>query len=300
MAASFAVGSDVLSYHGPLLYPARIKEVEFKKGAPRYFIHYQGWNAKWDDWVDQDRLLPINEENVARSEELQRTVKENKSKKGKGKRKAEEDEASRKGRRKRKVADEDDSLENDTKENREVVVKIPIQLKQTLLTDWENISKNKKLVTLPAKTSVTQLLQNFAVAIASQRKSQAQVVEEVCAGLKTYFERALGTILLYKFERPQYEDQMESDPAAAAAAAASNNTKCVADIYGPVHLLRLFVKLPELLAQTALFKDEQGTLQTQLADLLKFMVKERETLFPADGWEDTTDKYRARVAALTG
>lgn len=28
--------------------------------TPRqYFIHYQGWNAKWDKWVDADLLLKV-------------------------------------------------------------------------------------------------------------------------------------------------------------------------------------------------------------------------------------------------
>lgn len=52
---------------------------------------------------------------------------------------------------------------------------------------------------------------------------------EVIEGLKVYFDQALGTILLYKFERPQYENILSENPDAD-----------MSDVYGAEHLLRLF------------------------------------------------------------
>jgi mortality factor 4-like protein 1 len=31
---------------------------------PQYFLHYQGWNKKWDEWVEQARVMIYNEENL--------------------------------------------------------------------------------------------------------------------------------------------------------------------------------------------------------------------------------------------
>merc|ERR1712110_965628 len=49
-----------------------------------YFIHYQGWNKNWDEWVGETRILKINSENLDKKEKLLSshlsTVKENKKK----------------------------------------------------------------------------------------------------------------------------------------------------------------------------------------------------------------------------
>jgi mortality factor 4-like protein 1 len=54
-------------------------------------------------------------------------------------------------------------------------------------------------------------------------------IKQVIEGLKVYFEKALGNILLYRFERPQYVQLLREYPA-----------KSLCEIYGPEHLLRLF------------------------------------------------------------
>ena len=51
------------------------------------------------------------------------------------------------------------------------------------------------------------------------------------AGIKTYFDKVLGNLLLYRFERQQYVDIRKK-----------NNGKEDSEIYGGEHLLRLFGK----------------------------------------------------------
>lgn len=26
----------------------------------KYFLHYVGWNRRWDEWVDDDQILAVN------------------------------------------------------------------------------------------------------------------------------------------------------------------------------------------------------------------------------------------------
>jgi hypothetical protein len=59
--------------------------------------------------------------------------------------------------------------------------------------------------------------------------AEADIFEEVISGIKVYFDRCLGNILLYRFERQQYVDVRRS-----------NDGKEMSDIYGAEHLLRLF------------------------------------------------------------
>ena len=58
-------------------------------------------------------------------------------------------------------------------------------------------------------------------------------IGEVAEGLLSYFDNALQQLLLYQAE-------------AATCKAALEGGAAPADVYGAEHLLRLFVKLPEL------------------------------------------------------
>jgi mortality factor 4-like protein 1 len=56
-------------------------------------------------------------------------------------------------------------------------------------------------VPLPAKYPVNTILQEYLQSEISKRipgSSEAEILEEVVAGLKEYFEKCLGRILLYR------------------------------------------------------------------------------------------------------
>jgi mortality factor 4-like protein 1 len=64
---------------------------------------------------------------------------------------------------------------------------------------------------------------------------ERDILEEVIAGLKEYFNKSVGRLLLYRFEREQFYEiwsrvQQPTDELAG---------KPLADIYGGEHLLRL-------------------------------------------------------------
>jgi len=106
--------------------------------------------------------------------------------------------------------------------------------------------------------------------------AEADIFEEVISGLQIYFDRCLGNILLYRFERQQYVDIRRS-----------NEGKDMSEIYGAEHLLRLFggsrstsirywhlanqriVSLPGLIAHTSMDQQSVQTLKEHIEGMLK-------------------------------
>lgn len=127
-----------------------------------------------------------------------------------------------------------------------------------LVDDWENITKNNQLVPLPHPHPVAKILEDYAAYETPKRpagSSHVDILEETLAGLKEYFDKSLGRILLYRyvallsagnnvltidrFERAQYAEMyqkwMSEDP--------EYQGKTASDTYGPEHLMRLIGKL---------------------------------------------------------
>ena len=84
----------------------------------------------------------------------------------------------------------------------EIELPLPESLKDVLVDDFDLISRQRKTLMLPARTSVADFLQSFS-------EDGKKEVREACEGLRCYFDSTLGTQLLYKFERVQYSDIMK-------------------------------------------------------------------------------------------
>uniref|UniRef100_A0A182P9R7 Mortality factor 4-like protein 1 n=1 Tax=Anopheles epiroticus TaxID=199890 RepID=A0A182P9R7_9DIPT len=169
----------------------------------------------------------------------------------------------------------------------EVKIKIPDELKVWLVDDWDAISRQNKLVELPAKVTVQEIVDNYV-----QYKKQSKVttatketaVADIGNGIVEYFNVMLGSQLLYKFERPQYAEMIQAHPGVP-----------MAKIYGSVHLLRLFVKLGPMLAFTSL---DEKSIQTSLGhvqDFLKYLVKNSTTLFNMQHYVNTSPEYHRKA-----
>lgn len=65
----YDVGADFLCrYADGMIYEAKCVELDTSKKSPLYFVHYKGWNNRWDEWVDDSRLLELNAANRKQAE----------------------------------------------------------------------------------------------------------------------------------------------------------------------------------------------------------------------------------------
>jgi hypothetical protein len=85
-------------------------------------------------------------------------------------------------------------------------ITVPDHLKNLLVDDWENVTKSLLLVPLPSQAPANYIIDVYFNEEKMHRRlgsPEADVLEEFCAGLKMYFEKAVAKILLYRFERAQ-------------------------------------------------------------------------------------------------
>lgn len=78
---------------------------------------------------------------------------------------------------------------------------IPDHIQAMLVDDWENITKNNQLVPLPHEKPVTKILEEYLNYERPNRpdgSASLDILEEVIAGFREYFEKALSRILLYR------------------------------------------------------------------------------------------------------
>ena len=82
---------------------------------------------------------------------------------------------------------------------------------------------------------------------------------------------AAALVLSGQFERRQHREQKEANKHLAAC-----------DYYGAEHLLRLFVRLPELLARCQMQREHMTVLVSKLSELLKFIVQQKAKYLAAE------------------
>ncbi|KAL1922826.1 uncharacterized protein VTP21DRAFT_9202 [Calcarisporiella thermophila] len=282
---NFEEGERILCFHGPLIYEAKILKAEFRtkeseekqegeeREGPHYFVHYRGWKNSWDEWVHEERVLKWNDENLAKQQQLKEL---HTRKKSAPKRETTSDAGSDRGRKRTR----DQTTEDENVKRPEIQVAIPESLKIQLVDDWENVTKNQQLVPLPREPCVNKILDLFADSKKGNTSGQPDgILGEVIDGIRLYFNKALGNLLLYRFERNQYGDIRKSSP-----------DKEPADVYGAEHLLRLFVQLPQLIAQTSMDQESVDVLREYLIEFMKFMQKNQKEFFVSE-YEAASSSY---------
>ncbi|KAE8904817.1 hypothetical protein PF005_g10790 [Phytophthora fragariae] len=319
------VGDTVLAYHGVMIYDAKVQKVDNGQGvqeeagaggtpsaSTQFYLHYQGWAKKWDEWVRHDRVL----EDTPANRLLQRKGKEDMATAKKEKRLARKKKISSAGvdapsARKSPFKRLKRSVENDYEEfpgpgeahaddaaasSKQINIQMPFSLKKQLVEDWKHVTQAPhKLVPLPRKPNVSQIVKTYLEfkkrkvheGEASEEK-EFKNIEGVMQGVQSYFDRALSSILLYRMERRQYQElrqkQSEEVP--------------LSQIYGAEHLIRLFVRLPVLLAGSNIAPRELQQIQARLNDFLKFIQKNSAAWFVTE-YETASEKYVEQATAAS-
>uniref|UniRef100_A0A0E0BK19 MRG domain-containing protein n=1 Tax=Oryza glumipatula TaxID=40148 RepID=A0A0E0BK19_9ORYZ len=159
------------------------------------------------------------------------------------------------------------SLEKERKSSESLFMShFPSTLKKQLVDDWEFVTQLGKLVKLPRSPTVDDILKKYLEHRTKKDNKINDSYAEILKGLRCYFDKALPAMLLYKKERQQYSEEVKGDVSPST-------------IYGAEHLLRLFVKLPELLASVNMEEDALNKLQQKLLDILKFLQKNQSSFF---------------------
>ncbi|KAK4472740.1 hypothetical protein MN116_003964 [Schistosoma mekongi] len=367
-------GEKLLCFHGPLMYEAKCLDVKVKEDGVMYFVHYQGWNKNWDEWVTDKRMFKYNEEGLKKQKELERqirsgkvkvlrksdlksqslpppevlkdverTLKPSQIKQEEGSPKAKQsksnDDADQRPatpiptevnksedtkpatkpveeshavtpnstavssrRRKSRATSGIKSIENDDGIllKPQLVVSIPPSLKAWLVDDWDLITRQARLYELPASQPISNLLSDFLesaeVGIKSEPTSETQSSQstnpvirsdlrrEFVAGIQHYFNLIIGSHLLYKFERLQYAELLKR-----------HTDKRMSDIYGSIHLLRLFVKLRDMVSCTKVDVNSLPILEALVAEFLQFLKQNESRYFRLEDYTVATAEYQRRA-----
>lgn len=287
-----------------------------------YYLHYQGWNSKWDEWVGIDRIMEYNEENKFKKLELDQLTKKkkainnneiivnattknhtnNKNKKESNKRKSSSATttsgatAGTNNNKKQKSAST--STTNNTSGNsgttsnksKQILSRLklnfPPELKHILVNDWEYITKDRKLVSLPSQYPINQILQDYKTYRTKQLTSnsdQLSILIEILTGLEIYFNKSLSLILLYKYEHLQYLNFLKQNIINPQQDILQSN------IYGVEHLLRLIISFPGLLSTTTMDGISLSVLILELESLCRF-IGDRLQLYQ-NNYEFTSPQY---------
>ena len=153
-------------------------------------------------------------------------------------------------------------------------LELSASLKRELITGWERITREGKLLSLPRSVTAAEVLRRFEEDAKAKARSaeQAALASECAAGLKAYFDGALRASLLYAEERAQAEAVLAGGERFDAGGDEGKKMEPSA-VYGAEHLLRLFVKLPELLPLRDMDAAAAKAVQTKLAEVLRWMQR---------------------------
>lgn len=144
---------------------------------------------------------------------------------------------------------------------------MPPLLKKIVLDDHDQVTHACRLQPLPRRPSVRQILDSFQQGRELVGEGVPDVATaEMVNGLLSYFDQGLRQLLLYHQEVQQYDEVVSGGVSPSA-------------VYGGEHLVRLLVKLPELVPVASMGAQNVVTLEARLHDLMAQLVEKQGQLF---------------------
>ncbi|XP_056661400.1 mortality factor 4-like protein 1 [Monodelphis domestica] len=163
----------------------------------------------------------------------------------------------------------------------ELQVQIPAELKPLLVQDWELVTKQGRLVALPAAKNVDSILEDYV----RHRKAHGgtgdhleYAADEVAGGIRAYFNVMLGPQLLYERERPQHNRVLAAHPDVP-----------MSGLYGAPHLLRLFVRIGTALSYTPFDDKSLALLFGYLHDFLRYLASDPSAFFDVSDYKEAPE-----------
>jgi len=183
-------------------------------------------------------------------------------------------------------------------------IDIPTELKYILCRDWDNIVNKKRLFKIPAKVTVTNIIDQYISHINTSASPttpttagsstnpdnslKKSLAAEVIKGFGDYFNVSLGSQLLYSFERYQYKQDCENAGAVQPC-----------DVYGSQHLLRLILKVGDYLSASKFPESHVKLIEDQLEDFLLYLNTNRSMFFMKKSYYNASQEYGHKNSKLT-
>ncbi|XP_015912302.1 mortality factor 4-like protein 1 isoform X2 [Parasteatoda tepidariorum] len=286
----------------------------------KYFIHYSGWNKNWDEWVPECRVLKYNDANLQKQKELTRTHMKSKKSKNvklpvKSNKEPEKDapaQSSPVEKSKPKpekclapspVPEPSSSSESPPSEFRkkkkaeacfieevepekEIKIEMPPLLRNWLVDDWDLITRQKKILHLPSRITVNHIIASYVkekVSVKGLSQSMESSIVLFANTIRDCFNVALGKMLLWKFERPAYAEMLAEYP---------ESSMC--EIYGAIHLLRMFTKVGSLLTGLSSERNALTSLLVQMEDFVRY-IAQNPSFFSLNDYVVASPEYHRRA-----
>ncbi|CAL0325939.1 unnamed protein product [Lupinus luteus] len=257
----YSEDEKVLAFYKNQIYEAKVQKVERRMNKWKYHVHYIGWKTKWDEWVDEDQLLKHTQENIMKQKALEKSINMKAKKHSKYSNVDKDDIKINVSKGKKRKNDEEFKKSSFN-------LQIPTMLSKQLIDDYNFVTQQDKLVTLPRSPTIDEILTKYLQFKSKKNSnvSDSSSTEEFMTWVRRNFDKALPMMLLYPKEHKQYSE--------AIMDGVSPST-----IYGAEHLLRLFSKSHELLAYLNIEDETLNHLQQIFVDFLKFLQRRKNTFF---------------------
>jgi mortality factor 4-like protein 1 len=215
-------------------------DADTNESGYHYYVHFIGWNKEYDRWLEESQILKYDVALLT------------------GGTSAAADEARRKAA---EVAEAKKQKERLAEIPACLRLRIPPLLKKVALDDHEQIVQNGLYLPLPrnkhSRPSVSLIIKEWQETRRDEDNDEQQnaEIDEVASGLLSYFNLSLRHLLLYTCEVPLCDETL-------------GEGTMPADVYGAEHLIRLMVKLPELVPIAIMTRDRNAALVVALEDHL--------------------------------